>query len=155
MTWALIELCKHLEVQAELRDDLIKTFPNSDPSYEDLVPQTKMPLLDAVVHEVLRLHPAVVETLRTSIQDDVLPLSASIALPNGTSTDRVFIEKGQSIIVPIAAVNRFRAFWGEDARDFRPQRWIDGVSAKAQELSAYRHILTFIDGPKTYVTDRV
>jgi cytochrome P450 len=104
------------------------------------------------VHEILRLHPALDETPRKAIHDDVLPLSTPIALPDGTSTDRVLIEKGQTVMVPLAAVNRSRAFWGEDAKDFRPQRWIDGLGSKTQELLAYRHILTFIDGPKTYVS---
>jgi cytochrome P450 len=149
MTWALIELCKHPRVQAELRDELIKAFSSSDPSYEDLMSSTTLPLLDAVVHETIRLHPAVSDTPRRAIHDDVIPLSTPVTLPDGTSTDRVFIERGQTVVVPLAAVNRSRAFWGEDAKEFRPQRWIDGVSGKAQELLAYRHILTFIDGPKT------
>jgi cytochrome P450 len=151
MTWALIELCKHQEIQIGLRDELLKAFPSSDPLYDDLVSPTTLPLLDAVVHETLRLHPAINETWREAIHDDVLPLSEPIRLPNGMNTDRISVGKGQAIMVPVAAVNRSCVFWGEDAKDFRPQRWIDGVNGKAQEILAYRHILTFIDGPKTYV----
>jgi cytochrome P450 len=149
LTWTLIELCRRLDIQQELRDELMKAFPSSDPTHEDINNQTTLPLLDAVVHEVLRLHPAVVETPRTAIKDDIIPLSAPITLPDGSSTDRIFIAKGQTVTVPLNAVNRARNFWGEDAKEFRPSRWLASDLGKAQELSTYRHLMTFIDGPKT------
>jgi cytochrome P450 len=150
MTWMFIELCRHPELQTQLREELLETYPSSDPTYEDLVSQTVLPWLDAVVHESLRLHPALHETPRTAIKDDVLPLSMPITLPDGTTTDRVFIAKGQTVVVPLLAINQSVTFWGEDAKKFRPSRWIEGMSdGKAQELLAYRHIMTFIDGPKT------
>jgi cytochrome P450 len=156
MTWMLIELCRQPELQAQLRKELLQTYPSSDPTYEDLAGQTALPLLDAVVHETLRLHPALTDTPRKAIKDDVLPLSTPITLPDGTTTDRVFIAKGQAVTVPLLAINQSAAFWGEDAKKFRPSRWIEGMSGengakggRAQEILAYRHIMTFIDGPKT------
>lgn len=49
--WALIETCKKLEVQGKLRTELVQLASGD-------------PYLDAVVHEVLRLHPPVGETTR-------------------------------------------------------------------------------------------
>ncbi|KAI0922142.1 hypothetical protein AcW2_006919 [Taiwanofungus camphoratus] len=51
LTWALIETCKKLEVQGKLRTELVQLASGD-------------PYLDAVVHEVLRLHPPVGETTR-------------------------------------------------------------------------------------------
>lgn len=64
------------------------------------------------------------------------------------------IAKGTVVIVPMESMNRSAAFWGEDAKIFRPSRWLgDGhgrgeVPDKAKEIQGYRHLLTFSDGPK-------
>jgi len=59
--WALIELCRKPEKQQKLRDELSQ-FSGTDPSFDQL--STGLPYLDAVVQEVLRLHPPVTETTR-------------------------------------------------------------------------------------------
>ena len=59
--WALIELCRKPEKQQKLRDELSQ-FVGTDPSFDQL--STGLPYLDAVVQEVLRLHPPVTETTR-------------------------------------------------------------------------------------------
>ena len=52
-------------------------------------------------------------------------------------------------------MNRSAAFWGEDAKVFRPSRWLEdadgqnGIPAKAKEIPGHRHLLTFVDGPRT------
>jgi len=53
--WALIELSQHPDVQTRLREELLAFDP--DPTYDQL--KANLPYLDAVVHEILRLHPAV------------------------------------------------------------------------------------------------
>jgi cytochrome P450 len=58
--WCLIELCKRPELQQALRKELRQAYPTSDPTWDELM--QNLPLLDAVVHETLRLHPAVPET---------------------------------------------------------------------------------------------
>jgi cytochrome P450 len=59
--WALIELARNPEMQDKLRKDLAR-FGGADPTWDQLV--SELPYLDATVHEVLRLHPPVTETLR-------------------------------------------------------------------------------------------
>ncbi|KAJ7916333.1 cytochrome P450, partial [Mycena leptocephala] len=70
-SWALIELARNPEMQDKLRKDLAR-FGGADPTWDQLV--SELPYLDATVHEVLRLHPPVTETLRQAAQDDVIPL---------------------------------------------------------------------------------
>lgn len=47
-------------------------------------------------------------------------------------------------------MNTSTRLWGEDAREFKPERWLDrgGIPEKAQELKGYRHLHTFLDGHK-------
>ncbi|KAI9059020.1 cytochrome P450 [Trametes sanguinea] len=150
LTWALIELCRKPEKQARLREELKEQFPNSDPTWEQLTNGAGLHYLDAVVHEILRLHAPLAMTSRMAAKDDVIPLSQPLRLPNGELTDHVAVPAGQHITVPIAAINTSTKFWGEDAREFRPERWLtpQGIPKKAQEVQGHRHLLTFVDGPR-------
>lgn len=50
---------------------------------------------------------------------------------------RVF-PKGTSLLVPMWAINKSRKLWGEDARDFNPDRWLkDKVNGGATESLAF------------------
>ena len=64
LTWALINLSRHPEKQHRLRTELAE-FPGKNPSYDQLA--HGFPYLDAIVREVLRLHPPVEETERIVI----------------------------------------------------------------------------------------
>ncbi|GLB45497.1 putative cytochrome p450 [Lyophyllum shimeji] len=148
MTWALIELARNPEIQAKLRDELA-VFSGRDPSYEELA--NGLPYLDAVVCETLRLHPAAPETTRMAQEDDVIPLTNPIYNADGQLVDSIFIAKGTKVRVPIMCFNTSETFWGENAKEFMPSRWLDeGVSKeRAAEIQGYRHLLTFADGPRT------
>jgi hypothetical protein len=50
-------------------------------------------------------------------------------------------------------LNRSKALWGPDAWEFKPDRWMtdDRIPEGAKEITGYRHLMTFLDGPKVYV----
>ena len=89
-------------------------------------------------------------------EDDVIPLSRPIQTASGEMTDCISVSKGTLIRLPIAAVNKSKLLWGEDALEFKPQRWLDGRMLEggqgvlAAEIQGYRHLLTFGGhGPRT------
>ncbi|KAG2066949.1 cytochrome P450 [Suillus decipiens] len=147
LTWALIELSRHPDVQTALRGELLEFGP--DPTYDQL--KANLPYLDAVVHEILRLHPPIGEFTRVAVADDVIPLSEPVRTKSGELTDSISITKGTLITISIAGINRSSAIWGADAKEFKPSRWLieDGITAKAKEVQGHRHLLTFVDGPRT------
>jgi len=166
LTWALVELSRHPDMQVKLREELLAQFPSGtpDPTWDQLTNAESLPYLDAIIHEVLRLHPALPTTIRTAHSDDVLPLTNPIATATGETVSSIFIAKGTTVVVPIGAVNRSNLLWGEDAAVFSPERWLvqaegagqgDGDNAEGkkgrgkEEVSGYRHLLTFVDGPRT------
>ncbi|KAG1859193.1 cytochrome P450 [Suillus subluteus] len=53
LTWALIELSRHPNVQTCLREELLAL--GTDPTYDQL--KASLPYLDVVVHEILHIHP--------------------------------------------------------------------------------------------------
>jgi cytochrome P450 len=63
LTWTLVELCRDPALQKRVRAELLEAFPIEDPTYEELT--SVLPLFDAVIHEVLRLHPPLDEAWRT------------------------------------------------------------------------------------------
>ena len=52
--------------------------------------------------------------------------------------------------MPIGYMNTSTALWGADAREFRPERWLDadGIPRGAQAIQGHRHLLTFVDGQR-------
>jgi cytochrome P450 len=86
------------------------------------------------------------------VTDDTLPLGTPVTLADGSVVDRLHVPAGTKLAVPITVVNRLRSLWGEDAWEFKPERWADGgagIPAAAKDIQGHRHLLTFINGPKT------
>ncbi|KAF8554668.1 cytochrome P450 [Imleria badia] len=151
LTWALLELSRNPDVQTKLRNELLEH--GTDPTYDEL--SNGLPYLDAVVHEILRVHPPIIEFTRVAIEDDVVPLSDPVRTKSGELVDSITIAKGTLVAISIESMNRSAAMWGEDAKDFRPSRWLEdahgqnGIPVKAKEIQGHRHLLTFADGPRT------
>ncbi|KAF8125506.1 cytochrome P450 [Boletus edulis] len=148
--WALLELSRHLDVQTRLRNELLAH--GTDPTYDQLT--DGLPYLDAVVHEVLRIHLPILEVTRVAVEDDVIPLSQPIRTKFGKLVNSITIAKGTLVAISMESMNRSAAFWGEDAKVFRPSRWLEdkhgqnSIPAKAKEIPGHRHLLTFVDGPR-------
>jgi cytochrome P450 len=86
-----------------------------------------------------------------SEHDDIVPLTSPVTLPDSTMTNQIVVAKGQTIVVHMQAIGHSRAFWGPNAWEFVPERWLSDLPEKATAFTAYRHLLTFSDGPKVYV----
>jgi len=154
LTWALIELSRNQETQTKLRDELSQ-FTNTDPTYDQL--NNSLPYLDAVTQEVLRLRSPVSETTRLAGEDDLIPLSHPIPDASGKLVSHIAVAKGTLVTVPIHYTNRSARFWGPTAREFAPERWLDGyyqegkgkyARGAARDVSGHRNMLTFADGSR-------
>lgn len=84
-------------------------------------------------------------------EDDVIPLSDPIYTRSGDLVDRIAVARGTQIGIPAGCINRSDAIWGADAKVFLPERWLEegGIPNAAQEVQGYRHLLTFVDGPRS------
>jgi cytochrome P450 len=70
----------------------------------------KLPYLDAVCKEVLRVYPPAGNWSRVARRD--------------TEIGGIKIPKGTHVRATIHAMNQGRHLWGEDARVFNPERWL-------------------------------
>ena len=84
----------------------------------------------------------------------MLPLSEPVRTASGELVDTLTVAKGTVVGIPMASINLATAIWGEDAKVFRPSRWLDDdsgqndIPGKAKELQGHRHLLTFSDGSR-------
>ncbi|RDB25056.1 Leukotriene-B4 omega-hydroxylase 3 [Hypsizygus marmoreus] len=155
LSWMLLELARHTDVQTKLRHEIRATrqtlqargdveFKSSD--YD------AMPYLTAFVKESLRIHPVAITTFRQAVKDDVLPLSKPITTTSGEVITELPIPKGQKIITSINGYNRNKDIFGEDAHVFDPNRWLHaGGIKKAAPVGVLGNLMTFAAGIRSCI----
>ena len=57
-------------------------------------------------------------------QDMVMPISEPIIGNDGNPMKEILVPAGTEIIVGIRPINKDKAIWGEDAAEFKPERWL-------------------------------
>lgn len=149
LTWALWALAHHPAIQTRLRQEIreVWTDASEDISFEEL---HDLAFLDRVTAEVMRLHPPVHSTNREPAQDAFIPLSTPIRQRDGRLLDRVPVKKGQALIISIVTYNRRKDIWGDDAMEFKPDRWLNLPDAVSRNGLPGGH-LAFIAGPRNCV----
>jgi cytochrome P450 len=71
------------------------------------------------VRETLRLYAPVPATIRTAVEDTVLPLARPFVDRHGTTHAELRVAKDDAFIIPILLVNRSTELWGADARTWK------------------------------------
>ncbi|KAK4705271.1 hypothetical protein P7C70_g937, partial [Phenoliferia sp. Uapishka_3] len=152
LTWTLWKLAKYPVVQEKLRKEIRKARSNAkEEGREELESDelNSLDYLDAVCREILRTESPVSATIRSSTNDDMIPLSAPIIGRSGRTITVIPIKAGETVFMGINAPNFNKKVFGEDADDFRPERWIEGhVGEKQAGVGVYSHLLTFLAGPR-------
>jgi cytochrome P450 len=146
-TWALFALTQCPEAQVKLRNELL-AVETDNPTMDEL---NALPYLDAVVRETLRIHPPVASTIRVATQDDVLPLNEPVKDRNGNILESIMIKKGQTFLIPILPLNRSKSIWGDDALEFKPERWEKAPEAAATIPGVWGNMMTFLGGPRACI----
>ncbi|KAG7451404.1 cytochrome P450 [Guyanagaster necrorhizus] len=153
LSWALLELAKHPEIQSKLRDE-IRAKERLVLSRGGSLTATdfdNMPYLTAVVKESLRFHPVSYNVFRVSEKDDVLPLLKPIITKDGKVMYEVPIPKGLQIISSIAAYNRNKDIFGEDSSVFNPDRWLCDNVKSSVSIGMYANLFTFSGGGRACI----
>lgn len=139
MTWAIYLLCQHPEIQSRLRAEIHAKLPSIRDSQVQIKPSEveNCHYLQAVCNEILRVWSPVALTMRVAAND--------------SSINGQFIPKDTMIILAPWAINLSPALWGEDAAEFKPERWLaEGQANKGGADSNYS-FLTFLHGPRSCI----
>jgi hypothetical protein len=134
LAWGFLLLAQHPDVQSKLRDELVElaeTHPDNEGATAMESPAQllalidKLPYLENVCREILRIIPPVHSTIRVALKDDVIPISEPLKYESGKWKDKerhvdgIRIAKGEYIHVPIEGFNLAKHVWGEDAYEFQ------------------------------------
>ncbi|KAG8774413.1 hypothetical protein FRC12_001982 [Ceratobasidium sp. 428] len=147
-TWALYALTLYPNVQHQLRQELLGAGLGEAPSMAEL---DKLPYLDKFLREVLRVYPAVPMVSRQAAQDSVIPVAEPYKDRYGVVRTEIPIQKWDTVMIPILAMNRAKDVWGEDAMEFRPERW-DNLPPMVKEMpGVWGHLMTFVHGNQSCI----
>ncbi|XP_021748799.1 cytochrome P450 704C1-like [Chenopodium quinoa] len=141
ISWFLYMLCKNPLIQEKIFQEVNDYVAGTDNDFniDDFVDQIsddileKMHYLHAALTETLRLYPGVPVDGRTALEDDVLP-------------DGYKVMKGETVNYLAYTMGRMPYIWGDDAEEFRPERWLDQNGVFQQE-SPFKFI-AFHAGPR-------
>ncbi|KAF8949002.1 hypothetical protein BGZ46_005247 [Entomortierella lignicola] len=146
VTWMLHVLSINPDVQTRLRNELLSELGEPEagkiPSYDAL---NALPYLNASVKELLRYIPPVPMTSRVSTEDD-----------NILGYD---IPKGTPVFISPATLHKLKSVYGEDAEEFKPERWIDpstlpdGLTTETKFVTPDMHwaYQPFLTGPRNCI----
>ncbi|KAM7509423.1 hypothetical protein LguiA_019876 [Lonicera macranthoides] len=116
LTWTTVLLAMHPQWQQLARDEVEKVCGSRDvPTRDDVA---KFKTLHMILNESLRLYPPIVATIRRAKADVDL---GGCKVPRGTE-----------LLIPILAVHHDQTIWGNDANEFNPARFSDGVARAAK-----------------------
>ncbi|KAI0069487.1 cytochrome P450 [Panus rudis PR-1116 ss-1] len=149
----LHKLAENPEVQAKLRTEIreARKKADGDVPHDELM---AMPYLEAIVRETLRMYPPVTFVSRETFKDIVLPLSKPIRDINGREMQEIMVPKGTLIASGIRATNLNKEIWGPDAREWKPERWLEPLPATVAEAhlpGVYSNLMTFIGGGRACI----
>ncbi|KAF7356081.1 hypothetical protein MVEN_00938000 [Mycena venus] len=133
-------------LRAELHQAKAKKAPGEDLDFNEL---ERLPLLDAVVREMLRIYSPVTFVWRQTTKDVLVPLTYPIRSTNtGEEVKELLIEQGTAVYLGLSAANRSTAIWGPDAAEFKPERWLKRTQTESKLPGTYSGMMTFLSGAK-------
>ncbi|CAF2114934.1 unnamed protein product [Brassica napus] len=129
--WTLVALSQHQDWQNKARDEISQAFGNNEPDFEGL---SHLKVVSMILHEVLRLYSPAYFTSRITEQEVKL--------------QRFSLPEGVVITIPMLLVHHDPDLWGDDVKQFKPERFINGVASATKGRLSF---LPFSSGPRTCI----
>ncbi|CAN1762431.1 Cytochrome P450 709B2 [Linum perenne] len=121
LTWTIFLLSVHPDWQSRIREEVQTECVNGVIDNADTL--SKLRLVNMVLMEALRLYSPITELIREASED--------------SKVGDVTIPKGACVLIPITKIHRSKEHWGDDANDFNPWRFRDGIMKAVKHPSAF------------------
>ncbi|KAH9846410.1 cytochrome P450 [Lenzites betulinus] len=144
-------LSQNPDVQDKLRAEIVEAYSGDDLAYDEV---NKLPYLEAIIRETLRLFPPIQFIPRQAEKDMMLPLSKPIRGVDGTMLSEVPVTRGTPILAPALGCNTNKDLWGADALEWKPERWLEKLPQTLDDVripGIYSNLMTFAGGSRSCI----
>ncbi|XP_062025793.1 cytochrome P450 704C1-like isoform X1 [Rosa rugosa] len=140
LSWFFYMMCKHFDIQEKIAQEVREaTGLNNTSSVDELAAN----LTEEALNKMQYLHAALTETLRLY---PTLPLDAKVCFSDDIWPDGFSVKKGEMVVYQSYSMGRMEFLWGDDAEEFRPERWLD-ENGNFKEESPFKFVV-FNAGPR-------
>jgi cytochrome P450 len=143
LSWTLHLLSLYPKVQSKLVEEVSNFFDNGSSATDCSAKKvlSKLPYLDAVIKESMRLYPVAPFVVRKVSRRLKIPAPADEAAPG------ISLPDGSLACIWIYSLHRHPDFWGRP-NDFVPERWLEQTDKGIKTQGAY---IPFAAGPRNCV----
>ncbi|XP_028796123.1 cytochrome P450 CYP72A219-like isoform X1 [Neltuma alba] len=128
LNWTIVLLCKYPNWQSKAREEVFQVFGSQTPDYDGI---NRLKVVSMILYEVLRLYPPGPVATRVVSKDAKL--------------GNLSLQAGTRVAIPIILIQQDSELWGEDAKEFNPQRFSEGISKATKSQCSY---IPFAWGPR-------
>ncbi|KAL5572380.1 hypothetical protein UlMin_021977 [Ulmus minor] len=120
LTWTMIVLAMHPDWQEKAREEVLELCGMKEITFEAI---SHFKIVTMILNEVLRLYPPVIALYYHAYKQ--------------TKAGHITIPAGVDLTLPTLLIHHDPELWGEDAEEFKPERFAEGVSKACKEQLAF------------------